>query len=427
VPAFRVSSMKVDLKETTELERELNIEVEPETVQSALEKKLHEIRQTVTLKGFRKGKAPLDLVKSLYHDQAKADVADNLIRDTYPRAVQEKTLRVAARPTVTDLSFDDSGGFAYTVRVEVFPEVTRVECEGLTLEAIDTEPTDEEVEAMVANYRRQFSDLRPVDRPAEDGDVVLADLHKLFDSKEALVGDSFDNSEVDLGSPLTVKEFKEELPGMSAGDSKEFTVHYDEGYADSRFAGAQIRYNCTVRAVQERVLPEFDDAFAKRTGVAETALELKLKMREDIRRQKEENRTRRDKRVVVRQICEKNEIPVPEGTVNAYLDAVVEDLRQHRSEVTEEEIRQQYRQAGINSVRWDILWHALSEHESIEVSPEDSENWINGFAAANKMTPQQARQALQQSGKAAGLRESLLEDKVMAFLVGKATREPARK
>ncbi len=418
--------MKIELKETKELERELSVEIEPETVRSEMDKRFAEIRRTVTIKGFRKGKAPLNMIKSQYTDQVKTDVIDNLIRETYPKAIQEKNLRVATHPTVTDLSFSDDGGLRYKATVEVLPEIKDIVLDNLELETIETEATDEEVEDAIAHYLKSLSELRPADRPARDGDVVLVDLKKLTDSKNVLAQDAFPNSEVDLDNKMTVREFKEELPGMKAGDEKEIEVKYGDDYPDANFAGAEIRYRCKVKAVKERHLPEFDDSFAKMTGRAETALELRLKIRKDIGLQKKNNLARIHRREVIRQICDRNQIPIPDGMVNRYLDSVVENIKKQTPDVNEEEVRSQYRQAGINSMRWDILWHKLAEQEKIEVLPSDTENWINGFAASNKMTTVEAKEALQKSGKVADLRESILEEKVLDFLIDNSKMVPLK-
>jgi len=219
---------------------------------------------------------------------------------------------------------------------------------------------------------------------------------------------------------MTVKEFREQLVGVKAGDTKQIEVVYPDDYSDGRFAGAHITYECAVKQVKEQILPEVDDAFAKQTGVAETALEMRLKVREDLTKRRQEDLHREQKREVVRQICEANQIPIPDGLVDDYLDSVVADFKKQYPDVKEEEIRQNYRQVGVDSMRWDMLWHSLAEQQKIEVSPADTEKWIEGFASRNSLTLEQARETLNKSGRLKELRESLLEEKVMAFLTEKA-------
>jgi trigger factor len=418
--------VKIEVKTKEGLARELSVKIPAETVQSEMDKKLTELRKTVTLKGFRKGKAPMDMIRAHYSDKVRGDVVDELFRQSLMTAVEENKLKIAGRPTVTDLDLGDDGSMAYTADLEVFPELDKVGFEGIELPKIEIEVEDKEVDEIIGAYRKQFSETKVVDRAAAEGDVILADLVKIADPKKALEVDKFPESKIDLGNPATIKEFKEHLPGLKAGDEKEIEVVYDEDYSDEHFAGAHITYNVVVKEVTERILPELDDALAKRTGMAETALELKLKVRERLLEEKESSQRRGQKRVLVDQVCAKNEVPIPEGVVKEYLDNMVKDFKERGEEHDEKEIRERFRPIGVKSMRWDLLWRKLVEQEKIEVLPEDTEKWITGFAAYNGVTPEQATESLRKAGKIAELRDSILEDKALDFLMEKVTFVPAK-
>jgi trigger factor len=299
-------SLKIDLKEKEGLVREVTIEVPADTVKSEIDKQLAEVRRKVTLKGFRKGKAPMDRIKSLYGNEAMATAADELIKNTYPEAIKEKVIRAAAPPMVTDLKFNDDGSMLYTARVEVMPEIDKVDYNGLELVRTEFEVEDREVDEVVHYYRMRFSDVRKVEREAQDKDVVTVDLKKLYDPKLIMKDDSFNDMDIDLGRETTIREFREQIPGMKAGDEKEIEVQYAEDYPDEHFAGATIKYLVKVKEVKERVLPEFDDALAKQSGQGETVLELKLKIRDDIKREKENQQRKQHKNEIIRQLCRKN-------------------------------------------------------------------------------------------------------------------------
>lgn len=418
--------MKVEVKQAEGLKRELAVEIPPETVKDKIDKKFDEVRRSVTLKGFRKGKAPLDMIRSMYAEQVKADVVDELIQSTYPEAIKEKTLQVASQPKVTALNFTDNGGFHYTAQVEVFPEIEKINLSGLKVNSVPVEATDVEVTEAIEGIRKRLAEQRRVTRAATSEDVVTADLKKLFDPKLALRTDFFENSEIDLANPVTVKEFREQIPGMSAGETKDIEVRYPEDYSDSVFAGAVIRYRCTVKEVRERVMPELDDAFAKSTKLGETMLELRMRVRGDIQRHKEDTVRRAQKRQLVAQISEKNPVPIPEGLLDEYLESVAADIKRQSGSVDEAALKTEYRDVGVSTIRWDMIWHKIAEQEKVEVLAADTENWIRGFAERNGMTPEQATEALNRSGKARSLRESMLEEKVMELLLSKASVEPAK-
>jgi len=416
-----VEKVKAEIKQVEQLVRELHIEVPADMVSAKMEEKLQDVRRTAALKGFRKGKVPMNMIRSIYGDQIKLDVAEEIIKSTYPQIVRENTLRVASYPQVTGLNYEDDGRFTYTATVEVFPEIEKVEYSNLSLVGEEIEVKDEEVDEVVEILRKRHSEVREVDRPATDEDTMVLDIEVLSDPKKSLDTDRFEGSEVDLSNKLTVKEFKENLPGLKAGESKEIEVVYAEDYPDQAFAGSQIKYRATVKAVKERLYPVLNDQFAKTTGQGETLLELRMKIRTQLTRQKTEDRNRGFKSQVIQQICEKNEVPIPKAMVTEYLDNIVQNFKNQNSEMDEAEIRKNYEQMGVNNIRWNMLMHQLAKQEKIEVLQSDTENLINRVAENYKMTPEQAKEALQQSGNIADLKESILEDKVIDFLVTRAS------
>ena len=419
--------VKVNVENGDGLTRKLSVEVPPEKFHSEMDKKLDELRQTVTLKGFRKGKAPLDMIRSQYSDQVKADVVDELFRQSLSTAIDDHKLRIAGRPTVTALDLADDGTLSYQAELEVFPEIARVEFDGLALQAEELTVADHEVDEVVQHYRKQFSQLRPLDRPAQDGDVVVVDLIKTADPKNVLPADSFPDSQIDLANAATIKEFKENLPGMKAGDEKQIEVVYEDDYSDPVFAGAHITYTCKVKSVNERILPEVSDAFAKQTGLGETALEFRLKIRERLLAEKQAVQRRMHRREVVDLVCRRNDVPIPESPIKEYLDNLVKDFREQGESFDEKELRERYHPVGVKSMRWDLLWRKLAEQEKIEVLPDDTENWIKGFAAYHNVTVDQARESLRKAGKMRELRDSILEEKAISFLLGKVSIVSAAK
>jgi trigger factor len=415
--------VKVEVKTGEGLVRELSVVVPAERVQTEMDKKFVEVQQKAEIKGFRKGKVPMNMIKNMFTNEVKADVVDDLIKETLPEAVKEHDLKVATRPTLTEFDFNEDGGFHYTAQVEVFPEVGTIAYAGIKITKEDGEITDKDVNDMVEYMRKRMATVRPVEREAQSSDWVTVDLKKIADPKLVLQTDSFPNSEVDLSNPVTIKEFREQIPGMKIGEEKKIEVVYPEDYSDRVFAGASITYSATLKTVKEVILPEVDDHFAKETGIGETLLEMRLKIREDLKRQRDDAYRRNQRHELVHQMTDINAIPIPEGMVAEYLESVIEDFKKQYPKATtedEEQIKQNYRHVGIEAMRWDLIWHQLAGQEKIEVLPSDTEKWIDEFAQRNQITKEQAAEALNKSGKVSSLRDSLLEEKVLDFLMTKA-------
>jgi len=415
--------VKVEVEKADGLKRKLVVEIPADTVKSEENKQLTDFRKRVELKGFRKGKVPMNMIKSLYGNEVKAMVADEIVKSSYPEAVRESALRVASYPNVTALKFTEEGGLNYTVEVEVFPELETVKYDGLKLKASDTEEVpDEAVEEIVSMYRVRYSETRKAERAVEEGDVVIVDMQKVDDPRGIMPEAGFADVEIDLAKQLTVKEFKEQIPGMKVGDEKEITVQYADDYPNEKFAGATITYKVKLNEVKERILPEFNDALAKQTGQAETALELRMKIREELNKEKQEIARNAHRQQLIKQLCNLNPIQIPDALVDEYLEAALKDVQQSFPEATKEDVEKEYRESGIESIRWNILFHRLADQEHIEVLPEDTENWIKRLAENNNMPVEQAKEALNRSGRLDGIRDSILEEKVLDFLAEKAEK-----
>ena len=420
-------NVKVQIKELEGLYRELEVQVPADAFNQEMEKEYEEVRRKVTLKGFRRGKAPMNIIKSSYADAVREEVVEKLIKSTYPDAVTSQTLKVASPPHISDLKFGDDGGFTYTAKVEIFPEISAVKFDKLELTSGNIDVTDKELENFVEMLRERRAEFRELTRPIKETDTVTVDLTKVKDSKLALKQSEFPNTTIDLNSSLTVKEFKDGLTGLNIGETKEVTVTYKSDYADNALAGSEITYKVIVKGVKEKILPEIDDAFAKAVADVPTVLEMRVKARDELKRQKEDAQNKGFKSEVIKQMVAHNQFLVPESMVGNYLENVIEDLTKQKAKFDEREIRQNYRPIAEETIRWQILLHKLAEQEKIEVFPADVEKVINNMAAAYKITPEQAKQVMARSGKVDDIKDSLLEEKVLDLLVGRAKKITEKK
>lgn len=412
--------MKVEIKELDGLKREVNVQIPIEEVESELTKRFAEVRAKAKIDGFRPGKAPIARIKTLFGDEVRADVAEELIRTSYPEAIRQQSLKVASFPKVMEADYIKEGGFGYTAVVEVYPEIDKVAYDNLEVTVQEVEVSDADVDEFVEGLRKRFAEFRVVEREAGDQDIVVADLKKLLDPSLVLQSDSFENQEIDLGNPITVREFREQLKGAKASDELDIEVNYPEDYSDAAFAGATVKYHCRVKEVKERILPEFDDAFAKQTGRAETALELRLRIREQIKLRLVDGQNRSKRNQLIALVSQQNELPIPEGLLDDYLTNVVEDFKKRQGEINEAEVRKSYHDMGIRTIRWNLLYNQLVVQENIEVLPPDIEERIRKFADNYDMSVEKAKKALSSAGSIADIKSSILEEKVLDFLLDKA-------
>nr|MBN2278715.1 trigger factor [candidate division Zixibacteria bacterium] len=413
--------MKSVIKAAEGLVREIEIEVPADVVDAAYSELYEKYRKEARIKGFRPGKVPMNVIKSKFKDAVHDEVLQDLVSKTYRQAVQEQALQVASPPDFPEMNLKEGEPLKYTARVEVMPDIDKIDYEGLELPKEEIEVRDVEVDTVVEHLRNKKAEIRPVDRPAGAGDILVIDLKAQEDSDNVLEGKEFKDIELDLSSGMTVGEFKEALVGIKAGEEKDVTVDYPEDFSNKNLAGKKLVYHCVIKQVKEKILPQANDAFAKAQGGVETMLEMRLKIREDLNKQKELDHRSWEKQELMRQINLKNQIPIPEAMIDHYLDSIIEDMKQKEQEFDEVLIRQQYRPNAIEYLRWNLIMNRLAELEKIEVLPSDTENWIKGFAAGYQMEIDQAKKLLARTGRIEEIRDTIKEDKVCDFLLSKAS------
>lgn len=413
--------MKSEIKSSDGLSRELEIEVDAETVDTAFSQAYKKYTKEAKISGFRPGKAPLSIIKSKYGDAVREDVLQELIENSYPKAIDEQKLKVASYPKISGYELKEGTPLKYTAKVDILPEIEKLNYDGLILPEDNIEVRDTEVDSVVEYLRKKHADIRPVTREAKEEDVVLADLEKTADDDNVLEGNSFQDVEIDLSSNMTVAEFKENLTGVKAGDEKEVSVSYPDDYNNKTLAGKSIKYLCKVKEVKERILPEVNDSFASRLDEKiGTVLELRMKIREDLNTQKKMDRDKWRSNEIQRQFLDKNQIDVPEGMVQHYLDNMMEEFKKRNQEI-DDSAREQYRPVAVNSIRWTLLTNKLTTDEKIEVLPEDTEKWIKRFADNYNMDMVKAKEVLSKSGRIQEIRNSIMDDKIMDFLLSKVS------
>lgn len=414
--------MNIEVVAKEGLKRELNIEIPAEIVTEAYDEVYDEFRKKAKIKGFRPGKVPANVIRSRFKQEATSEVVDNLINKYFSQALTEKKLDPVGKPVLSKIDIEEGKPMTFTIGIEVMPEIEKVDYDNLVIVEPPIEVSDAEIDKVVEQMRKSNADIRAVDRPSEKSDIVICDLEVIegdVDSEKM----PLQNQEIDLDNQYTVSEFREGLLGVKRDENREIKIAYPDDYPDENFAGKAITYKVIVKEVKERILPLLNDDFAKQAGQGETLLELRLAIRKHIEAEMKTDAARGAKRAIIDQLTEKNKIDVPEAMVESYLNGVVEDFTKSGDKFDEKELREKYRPVGLNAVRWYLLYHHLAQQEKIEVSTEDTENWIKKFADNYRMEVPQAKELLAKTGKGGEIKDGILEEKVVDFLTSGAEKK----
>jgi trigger factor len=275
--------MKTSVTELGDSRVRVEVGVEADAVQDRLERAAQALARDLRMPGFRKGKAPPQLVIQRVGREA---VLEQALRDSLPewyeRALLETGITPVGDPELNVASLPGAGeALSFSIEVAVRPDARLGEYKGLEVGRAEAEVPDEAVQAELDRLREGFASLDPVDRPAASGDLVLIDYSATID------GEPFEGSEatdlmVELGAESLVGEFDRALAGAAAGDEKTVEVQFGPDHRPESLAGKQASFAVTVKEVREKKLPELDDGFAAEASEFETLDELRAELRRRI-------------------------------------------------------------------------------------------------------------------------------------------------
>ncbi len=412
--------MKVTVNTEPNCRRILDIEVPNEEISVEMDRLVMEYRAKASIPGFRKGKAPVDVVRKRYIDSIKMDAMENLVNKAYEEALDQEKIHAIEQPKLSNIQFEDEKPLSFRAEVEVLPEFTVEGYKGLKAEKKVKETTDKDIDDTISQLQRQNAEYHPVERACHGEDLVVVDLVKKFDKMGTIKDDKMDGVEVDLGSEGVIKEFRDSLRGMSIGEMKDIEIKYPDDYTEKQLAGNEVKYTALVKEVKEIKLPELNDDFAKDFTQIETLDKLKEQIRENITMQSQMDAENELKSGLITQIVEKNRFDVPESMVDRYLNGVTEDFKKRYKDVDEVKLRQSYRPVGEDTIRWQFIFRRIADMENMTVTEEDRAGWVKEFAAKYNMPEDKAREALGKAGKFQEIDENLLERKVLQFIIENA-------
>ena len=311
--------MQVSIESTSTLERRLTIGVPADRVESEVNSRLQQAAQNVRMKGFRPGKVPMKVIEQRFGAGVRQEVLGEVMSRSFYEAVQQEKLKPAGRPAIEPKSMEPGKDLEYVAVFEVFPEVEPRDYSAIEIVKLSAELSEQDVDKMIENLRKQAGTWEVVDRPAQDGDQVVID-YAGTKAGEAFEGGSAENSPLTLGSGRMIPGFEAAIVGMKAGEEKVVPLTFPADYHSEALKGAAVEFKITLKEVKALQLAELNDEFFKKFGVKEGGEE---QFRKDVR----ENMARELKNAIKNKV--KNQV------MNGLLK-VHEDLQVPGALITEE-------------------------------------------------------------------------------------------
>ena len=377
----------------------LTIEVEASKFDAAMKKAYNKKKGSFNLPGFRKGKVPMYIIEKEYGAGVfYEDAANELMPEAYAAALEESGLEVVSRPEVDVTQIGKGQNFIFTAEVATKPEVTLGDYKGLEVPKSETEVTDEEVEAEIKKEQEKNSRTITVeDRAAQNGDTATIDFEGFVDG-EAFEGGKGTDYPLTLGSNTFIPGFEEQLVGANTGDHVEVKVTFPEEYQAKELAGKEAVFQCDVKKIEAKELPELDDDFAKDVSEFDTLAEYKEDVKKNLTEKKAEDARRAKEDAAVDKVIENAQMDIPEAMIETQTRQMLDDFaRRMQSQGLSMEQYFQFTGQSVDKMMEDMKPQALkriqtrlvlekiAEVENIQPTEEEVNEEISKMAEMYKM------------------------------------------
>jgi len=307
--------MQVSIETLTGLERRMTIEVPAEEVESQVRSRLQEAAKTFNMKGFRKGKVPVKVIKNRFGEGVRQEVVGEVISQSWVEAVTKENVKPAGQPSIEPKNLEEGQNLEFIATFEVYPEIELKDFSAVTIEKKQAEILDTDIDKMIKTLREQRKTHKEVDRKSQEGDQVNVDFVGTLD------GEKFDGGEAKgtnliLGSKRMIPGFEEGLVGVNSGDNLTLPLTFPEDYQNKELAGKKVEFAITVNNVSEPTLPELDDEFFASFDVAEGGLEaFRTEVRANMTRELKNANRNNIKNQVIEGLLEIHDVDAPKGLV----------------------------------------------------------------------------------------------------------------
>jgi trigger factor len=424
--------MSVQVEETGPVERRLRIDIPTAEVDAAFDSVYRELARTTRVRGFRPGRAPRSVLERMLGERARAEVVERLVHESLPRAVNEADLAVVGEPRLRPEAEPKQGTpFVYEATVEIRPPIELRKVRGLEIERpVLPEPEEDPIDHYLEELRGSQAQLvaEPEGTLAARGHVAVLDYEGTCDGRP-FEGGSGKEVALELGASRAVPGFEEHIEGMSVGTEREFDVEIPETYPGREVAGKQAHFNVRLVELKRKELPDLDDELAKDVSDFDSLEALREDLRAKVTASRDREMARLLRETVANKLVEENPFPVPPSLVERQLSsrlaqavgALGREVPVDQVREAVEKWREEWRPQAEDQVRLALLVPDVAKAESIEVTDEDVEAALREIAQARNVKVTQLRREYRERGVLDGLRASVLEERVLEFLVAEAT------
>ena len=390
----------------------LTIEVSAEDLDKAMEKAYQKQKSRISLPGFRKGKAPRKMIESMYGKGVfMEDAVNSLVPQEYTKVLGECDLEIVSQPEINVTQMEPGKALIFTADVAVKPEVTLGDYKGVEVPKSEIAVTDEEVDAEVK--KEQDKNARTVaveDRAAANGDITTIDFEGFVDGV-AFEGGKGTDYALTLGSGTFIPGFEDQLVGANTGDHVEVKVTFPEEYQAKELAGKEAVFQCDVKKIETKEVPELDDEFAKDVSEFDTLAEYKEDVKKKLTEKKEKEARTAKENAAVDKAIENAQMDIPELMTKTECRQMMDDFSRRMQQQglsmeqyfqftgqSMDKMMEDMKPQALKRIQTRLVLEKVAEAENIQPSEEEITEEIQKMADAYKMEADKIREAIGESG-----------------------------
>lgn len=419
-------------------EVKLEITIEAEKFENAMKKVYFQNAKYFNIPGFRKGKAPMNIVEKYYGAQIFYEDAFNEVATVaYDEALAENKIEAVSRPEVDIIQMEKGKDVIFTAVVQTKPDVELGKYKGVEITKVEYTVEDKDVEHELGHMQEHNSRLVTVeDRALENGDISTIDFEGFVDGV-AFEGGKAEGHELEIGSGSFIPGFEDQLVGMKIDEEKEINVKFPEEYFSKELAGKDAVFKVKLHSIKKKELPELDDEFAKDVSEFDTLAELKASIKEKLEKSNAQRAKYETEEAAMKAVCETAKLDIPTGMIELEVDNMMKDFEQRLSYQglkldqylnmigrTEDEMRKEYEPQATEAIKSRLVLEAIINAEKIEASEEE----IN--AKMEEMANNYGKKVEELSGNEnlkKYLNDGIKSEKALEFIVENAKFVEAKK
>ena len=366
-------------------EVKLEITIEAEKFENAMKKVYFQNAKYFNIPGFRKGKAPMNIVEKYYGAEIfYEDAFNDVATEYYDKALEENKIEAVSRPEVDVIQMEKGKDLIFTATVQTKPEVELGKYKGVEIKKVEYPVEDKDVEHELGHMQEHNSRLVSIDdRELQNGDIATIDFEGFVDGV-AFEGGKAEKHELEIGSGSFIPGFEDQLVGMKIDDEKEIKVTFPKEYFSKDLAGKEAMFKVKLHEIKKKELPELDDEFAKDVSEFDTLDELKASIKERLQKSNEQRAKYEIEENAIKEVCKNVKVDIPSGMIEMEVTHMMKDFEQRLSYQglnmqqylkmigkTEEEMKKEYEPQAIEGIKSRLTLEAIIKAEKIQATEEE--------------------------------------------------------